>query len=136
MVEHRGLDLAGIIINYVCAGLVLINAIVFFVNYNFLSALDMFIILIYVTSLVLTILYQLNIIRNYILVGILGIFTGLFIGGIFILLGNEKKKETILPKKVNSLESKLIEIQKLHEKGILSKEEYEEKRKDIITKYE
>lgn len=136
MKNHRGLDLAGIIIVYICAGIVLLNAIVFFANYSFLTGLDVLVILIYITSLVLTILYHLNIIRNSILVGVLGIFTGIFIGGIFILVANNKKEEILLPNQNNSLESKLIQIQKLHEKGILSKEEYEDKRKDIISKFE
>lgn len=95
MKDHRGLDLAGIIIIYICAGIVLLNAIVFFANYSFLTSLDVLVILIYITSLVLTILYHLNIIRNSILVGVLGIFTGIFIGGIFILVANNKKEEIL-----------------------------------------
>jgi len=42
----------------------------------------------------LTILYHINIIKNHILIGVIGIFTGFIIGGVYILVyGSSALKE-------------------------------------------
>lgn len=47
-----------------------------------------------------------------------------------------KQNENKINKTEKTLKDKLIELLELKEEGILSKEEYEEKRKDIISKHE
>ena len=113
-----------------------------------------------VITLVLTILYDTNKITNYIFIGGLGIISsiagGIFlyleeflivgiigiptsiIGGIFILIGQPKTgNNTKLAEDKNlfRLEQKLKQLDTLLTKGVLTKEEYDSKRKSIIEKH-
>lgn len=83
----------------------------------------------YISLIVVTLLYHLNMIRNYLLVAILGII-GTIVGGIFILAGQQKNELLI----DDSLENKLKELDLLYLKGIITQEEFTLKRKTLIEK--
>jgi hypothetical protein len=79
-------------------------------------------------------------IKDYVLVGLISLLPSLFIGGLFILFdGNRSIKlfyaysDKIQPP--DSLEYKLKEIGSLLERGVISKEEYDLKRSQIISKF-
>lgn len=132
--QHKGLDLAGIIIVYVFSGLVVLGSLVLVIealSFGFFYTEMFFIFLFYLATLILTILYHVDRIKNYILVGIFGIFVSL-VGGIFILVGQNQGNSESTQKPVPSLEEKLRKIEILYEKAILTKEEYDFKRKQII----
>ncbi len=79
-------------------------------------------------------------IKDYILVGFLFLIPSLFIGGLFILFdGNRSVKQFYVKsddvQTHNSLEYKLKEIEGLRQRGVISKEEYDAKRNQIISKY-
>lgn len=67
-------------------------------------------------------------VRSY---GIYLLFTTYVIGGIFAIIAAESKVGTDAPL-VQSTEQKLQELESLYEKGMISKEEYEIRRKRII----
>ena len=83
--------------------------------------------------------------KNKITIGILGILFGFIVGGIsyfiymsksnYVFNSRNSKKEI---KELNSLDStnleKLIKLRSLYDEGIISKEEYEEKRTKIMNK--
>jgi hypothetical protein len=77
---------------------------------------------------------------NYTLVGLMNFVPSLIIGGLFILIDGNRSIKTALPSSSSnginfSLESKLKEIDNLFERRIITKEEYDLKRKDIISRY-
>lgn len=94
-----------------------------------LSLLMILLIFYYISLIVVTLLYHLNMIRNYLLVAILGII-GTIVGGIFILAGQQKNELLI----DDSLENKLKELDLLYLKGIITQEEFTLKRKTLIEK--
>ena len=83
--------------------------------------------------------------KNKITIGILGILFGFIVGGIsyfiymsktnYVFYSRNSKKEI---KELNSVDStnleKLIKLRSLYDEGIISKEEYEEKRTKIMNK--
>ena len=83
--------------------------------------------------------------KNKITIGILGILFGFIVGGIsyfiymsktnYVFNSRKSKKEI---KELNSVDStnleKLIKLRSLYDEGIISKEEYEEKRTKIMNK--
>ena len=83
--------------------------------------------------------------KNKITIGILGILFGFIVGGIsyfiymsktnYVFNSRHSKKEI---KELNSVDStnleKLIKLRGLYDEGIISKEEYEEKRTKIMNK--
>ena len=83
--------------------------------------------------------------KNKITIGILGILFGFIVGGIsyfiymskinYVYNSRNSKKEI---KELNSVDStnleKLIKLRSLYDEGIISKEEYEEKRTKIMNK--
>ena len=83
--------------------------------------------------------------KNKITIGILGILFGFIVGGIsyficmsktnYVFNSRNSKKEI---KELNSVDStnleKLIKLRSLYDEGIISKEEYEEKRTKIMNK--
>ena len=83
--------------------------------------------------------------KNKITIGILGILFGFIVGGIsyfiymsktnYVFNSRHSKKEI---KELNSVDStnleKLIKLRSLYDEGIISKEEYEEKRTKIMNK--
>ena len=83
--------------------------------------------------------------KNKITIGILGILFGFIVGGIsyfiymsktnYLYKSRNSKKEI---KELNSVDSthleKLIKLRSLYDEGIISKEEYEEKRTKIMNK--
>lgn len=83
--------------------------------------------------------------KNKITIGILGILFGFIVGGIsyFIYMSksnyvfNSRNSEKEI-KELNSVDStnleKLIKLRSLYDEGIISKEEYEEKRTKIMNK--
>lgn len=92
--KHEGLELVGIIIIYVVTSLYALSLIVTFINYGFLHMYEFIGLIIVIASLILTILYHINIIKNHILIGVIGIFTGFIIGGVYILIyGSSALKE-------------------------------------------
>ena len=83
--------------------------------------------------------------KNKIIIGILGILFGFIVGGIsyFIYMSktNYVYKSRNSKKEINELNSvdstnleKLIKLRSLYDEGIISKEEYEEKRTKIMNK--
>jgi len=77
---------------------------------------------------ILSTLYLLNIFKSRIAVGVLATITNLF-GGILILIGKDKEA---IPN--DSLEYKLSEIDNLLKKKLISNEEYQIKRSQLINK--
>ena len=88
--KFNKLELIGIIIIYIITSLYLFSLIVTFSRIGFLDLRETVLFMIALISLVLTILYHIRIIKNYLLVGIIGIFTGVIVGGLFILIGHDK----------------------------------------------
>ncbi|MCF7924624.1 MAG: hypothetical protein K9L64_05960 [Candidatus Izimaplasma sp.] len=133
--EHKGLDLAGIIIVYIMSSIYLIAMIASWLNWSWLVPWEAFLLILSVVTLVLTILYHTNKITNYILIGILGILISV-IGGIFILVDQPKtinNTKTVEEDDLSNLEYKLRQLDTLLTKGVLTKEEYNSKRKSIIN---
>ncbi|AUD63107.1 hypothetical protein BK010_05705 [Tenericutes bacterium MO-XQ] len=83
------LEHIGIWIIYFITTLYIFSLMVTFSRVGFLEIEELLLLIVAITSFVLTLLYHLNIIKNYLLVGILGIFTGIIIGGVFILVGHQ-----------------------------------------------
>jgi|SRR5690606_34243658 len=65
--------------------------------------------------------------------GIYLIFGGLFISGILTLIGTKDYEQTNKPS-ISKVESKLNEIDDLLAKGIITKEEYDSRRKNILER--
>lgn len=130
--KHTGLDLAGIIIIYIASCSYIVYSIGYFWS-TYFTEWYVLLCLLGIVTLIITILYHLNKITNYLIVGILGIFVSL-IGGIFILvaMSENEKEETIEKNDLTNLEYKLRQLDTLLTKGVLTKEEYDLKRKSII----
>jgi hypothetical protein len=78
--------------------------------------------------------------KDYILVGFISLIPSLAIGGIFIIIDGKRSMKQFYAQSVrvqthDSLEYKLKEIENLRQRGIISKEEYDLKRSQIISKY-
>lgn len=134
--EHKGLDLAGIIIIYFVSSALILGMLVPLINWGWLEMHELFLLIIASSALILTILYHTNKIENYVFIGIIGILISL-IGGIFILAGNSNnsKVSTNEENELLNLEYKLRQLDILLKKGVLTKEEYDIKRQSIINKY-
>ena len=92
----------------------------------------------------LSMLFSINLylgkIKDYILVGFISLIPSLAIGGIFIIIDGKRSMKQFYAQSVrvqthDSLEYKLKEIENLRQRGIISKEEYDLKRSQIISKY-
>ena len=83
------LEYIGIWIIYFTTMLYIFSLLVTFTRLGLLKTEEILLLLVAITSLILTLLYHLNVIKNYLLVGILGIFTGIIVGGVFILIGHQ-----------------------------------------------
>lgn len=143
--KHNNYTTVGLIITYITvllkfAILYFILAIdyfehypIFFIFHESLVIPYMFISLVF---LMFTVAFDAHKIKSFFAIGLINILFFSFLGGIFILLGGSIKN-TPQPaiNNFNSLEKKLKYIEELYEKGILSKEEYDAKRKNIIEKY-
>lgn len=140
--KHSGLVIAGLILVYIfgssLAGLFIyagLDLLIYGYAEGIISAL---ISLFALSAVVLAALYHANKIDNYVLVGIFGILVSI-IGGIFILAGqpNEQDREqkNDFHDDLTALEYKLRQLDTLLTKGVLSKEEYDAKRKTIIENY-
>lgn len=149
--RHSGLDLAGIIIIYVFSSILfssfLVNSIQFFLfGYNIDGFIFFLLSLFSIFVLIMTIFYHSNITTNYIAIGILGIFVSI-IGGIFILVGRPETntstptptptptphRKIVKTNKQYSAENRLNQLNMLLEKGMISGEEYDKKRKSILN---
>jgi len=78
--------------------------------------------------------------KDYVLVGLISLLPSLFIGGLFILFDGKRSIKQFYSQSdktqiSQSLEYKLKEIENLFERRIITKEEYDLKRKDIISSY-
>lgn len=157
--SRKGLNLTGILITYVMSSIYILAIVLFWLEWGFYDTEEVIIFVLSVITLVLTILYDINKITNYILIGVLGIFAsiagGIFIyldeaiiigiigiptniiGGIFILVGqqnNDNNNTSTEDKNLSNLEYKLRQLDTLLTKGVLTKEEYDLKRQSIIDK--
>ena len=83
------LEHIGIWIIYFITTLYIFSLMVTFTRSGFLETEEILLLLVAITSFVLTLLYHIHVIKNYLLVGILGIFTGIIVGGVFILVGHQ-----------------------------------------------
>ena len=86
--KHDGLDLIGIIIIYIVTSLYTISMLFSWISLKGLETGEFVLLSIVLISLILTFLYHINIIKNHLWIGILGIFTGVIIGGLFILIAD------------------------------------------------
>ena len=84
------LELIGMIIIYIITSLYMFSLLVTFFRVGYLELEEYLLFFVAFISLTLTILYHLRLIKNHLLVGILGIFTGVIVGGLFILIGHDK----------------------------------------------
>jgi hypothetical protein len=87
------LELIGIIIIYLVTSLYIISICVSLFRLGHLDIEEIITLCVAFASLLLTSLFHLGIIKNYLLVGILGIFTGIIVGGAFILIGHQPEVE-------------------------------------------
>lgn len=138
--KHTGLDLIGIIIAYVSFPIILLVRGLMggifpdqgMVNFQFWPN---FLIrgiwgnLAFI-ALIIVFLYHVNVIKNHVFPGIFAFFINP-IAGIFILVGNSKKTEVV----DSPLESKLHELETLYNNGLITKDEFETKRKRILDQY-
>lgn len=83
------LEYMGIWIIYFITMLYTFSLVVTFTRLGFLKTEEILLLLVAITSFIITLLYHLNVIKNYLLIGLLGIFTGIIIGGVFILIGHQ-----------------------------------------------
>ena len=86
----------------------------------------------------LAVLYLFNIFKSKITLGILATITNL-LGGVLILIGKDSESNSFdkIPQGTiarDTLEYKLIEIENLLKKKIISQEEYQIKRSQLINK--
>jgi len=77
---------------------------------------------------------------SYILLGLITLIPSLIIGGLFILIDGNRSIQSALVNSSNiqnnsPLEIKLKEIENLFQRRIITKDEYDLKRKDIISSY-
>ena len=89
-----------------------------------------------ISSTIATILYNTGVLKNKVLVGILGILVSFF-GGILVLISSKKNIFESKDYKGNKIDSKrasdgLIKLKKLLDEGIISKEVFDEKSKKYI----
>lgn len=141
-ISHKGLDLAGIILTY-------LGSIFTIIWYSFIFADVYFgedpefiplllLMLTSIASFIITVLYHFNVTKNYILVGVLAIFSSI-LGGIFILVGQAKPGSTQSNvhnrNDLSNLEDRLRQLHVLLSKGIITKEEYDKKRQSIIDEH-
>jgi|GEM_PF-2075716 len=85
------LELIGMSIIYIITSLYMFSLLVSLFRIGTLDIEEYMLFFIALSSLVITILYHLRVIKNYLLVGIIGIFTGVIVGGLFILIGHDKE---------------------------------------------
>ena len=135
--QHKGLDLAGIIIIYIMS-LVYIGLMIFsWLDWGYLELNELILLIVSTFSLLATILYHNNLIKNHIIIGIFGILVSI-VGGIFILTG-QPKSINCLPETKNkfnlfTLEYKLEQLDSLLVQGVITHEEYIIKRRTVIEK--
>ena len=138
--KHTGLDLIGIIIAYVSFPIILIirgtmGAIFPDQSLSNFQFIPNFLLrgiwgnLAFI-ALVIVFLYHINVIKNHVFPGIFSFFINP-IAGILILVGNNKKTEVV----ENDLETKLHELESLYNNGLITKDEFETKRKRILDQY-
>jgi hypothetical protein len=87
------LELIGIIIIYLVTSLYIISLCISLFRLGHLDIEEIITLCVALAGLSLTALFHLGIIKNYLLVGILGIFTGIIVGGVFILIGHQLEIE-------------------------------------------
>ncbi len=129
-----GLEIAGIMIIYLGNFFILTFLIYdYWIGYG--TGEDFIIFTITCSSIISTILYNMGILKNKVLVGILGILVSFF-GGILVLIS---PKITFSPEENNgnkiqshSASDGLLKLKKLLDEGIISKEVYDEKSKKYI----
>ena len=141
--NHNGLILTGIIITYIatyvkalCILLVVRSGIhlQFEGTFPYDTILTLYLILAPII-LLLTVLYHVKVIKSYVLIGLLAFLTFSPIGGILILIGGDKKTaQQPTQLNANALQTNLKKLEDLLEKGVLTKEEYEARRKFLIEK--
>jgi len=150
--KYHGLTSAGIILTYISFGLEIffLAPLCFLIGTNFFNQflglltteLLIFIIIIithivfFAIFMIFLILFHKRKIKSYILIGIMNLLFFNPLGGILILVGesislNNKTKSNTF----DNLEVKLKNLENLFEKNIITKDEYETKRKEIINRY-
>ncbi|MFU8793564.1 MAG: SHOCT domain-containing protein [Acholeplasmataceae bacterium] len=137
---HKGLDLAGIILVYVIGGfwalLFMFAGIQWMAEGDTEGIFFIFLTLFLIFIIIMTSLYHVNKITNYVLIGILGIF-GSVLGGIFILVGQPKsggsQSSANDRNDLSNLEYRLRQLETLLVKGVITKDEYDRKRQSIIN---
>lgn len=145
--KHNNYTIAGLIITYMTIFLnfgviYLLLTLGFFNQFFIIVEIPIFLILILIYIffslffLIFAIAFHTNKIKSFIIIGIIDLFFFSSIGGILILIGGYiQSNKNDAKNSLNELEEKLKNLEELLEKGILSKEEYDAKRKNIIEKY-
>lgn len=125
---------AGLILNYIFSSLIIVGVFSKASNQGELWAEDLLLLLLGVVTIVITIMYHTKKISNYILVGLLGVFTSI-IGGILVFVGYNNVDNKTRNHANLSLKEQLAEFDDLLESNIITREEYDKKRAEIIEKY-
>jgi surface polysaccharide O-acyltransferase-like enzyme len=146
--RHTGLTLFGIYWNIFTSAAFFVFG-VFVLSWTFfrgIEFLDATISLIGVLSFFIgTITFYMNInllnfkTKDYFLVGVVSLIPSFLIGGLIILIGGKNSIRYYIIQKhkieTSDLEEKLKTLESLLERRVITKEEYDLKRKDIIIKF-
>jgi surface polysaccharide O-acyltransferase-like enzyme len=146
--RHTGLTLFGIYWNIFTSAAFFVFG-VFVLSWTFfrgIEFLDAIITLIGVLSFFIgTITFYMNInllnfkTKDYFLVGVVSLIPSFLIGGLIILIGGKNSIRYYIIQKqkieTSDLEEKLKTLESLLERRVITKEEYDLKRKDIIIKF-
>ena len=135
--QIKGLELAGIIIVYVAASSLLAAMILSWASWGWLESYEVILLIVSLSSLIITTFYHTGAIKNKLLVGIFGILVSI-IGGIFILV-SKKDNDSIenldhtkeIKVSVNDPVERLLRIKKLFDEGLIDKDTFEKKKKEI-----
>ena len=151
--KHSGLALIGIYLSfffnfvlliYTTAGTIYLvfDALVYGIEYFYYDYFLLFSTLTVFGIINIVLLRHLEYFKNmnYVLIGLITLIPSLIIGGLFILIDGNRSIQSALFNSSNiqnnsPLEIKLKEIDNLFERRIITKEEYDLKRKDIISRY-
>jgi uncharacterized membrane protein YeiB len=125
------LELIGIYIIYIFSLIIILSLFFSYESWNWLSNFRDILFIYAILTIILTILYQIKILKSYLLISILGFLISIF-GGIFVFVSNIDKFDN-QNQKYESLVSELKKISHLYQNERISQENYLQSLNNLIN---
>ena len=125
------LELIGIYIIYIFSLIIILSLFFSYESWDWLSNFRDILFIYAILTIILTILYQIKILKSYLLISILGFLISIF-GGIFVFVSNIDKFDN-QNQKYESLVSELKKISHLYQNERISQENYLQSLNNLIN---